>query len=374
MKNKTLAFLLLLAIIPSLSFAQLSSGTIAHNGLTRSYTLYLPANYTGNASVPLILNFHGFGGDGLQQHVNSGFRPVADTAGFILVSPTGTPLAPLGINHWNVGGWTNGSNVDDISFTSALIDSLIATYNIDSSRVYATGFSNGGFFSHRLACELGGRIAAVASVSGTFTPTMASSCSPSRPISVLQIHGTTDGVVPYNGTTGNGGMTSVDSVINHWRNYNNCGPTPAVNAVPDLDTTDGSTVERITYSGGDGATVVELLKISSGGHDWPGTAGNMDIIAAEEIWQFFARYNNYPVRVHSISERNFKLYPNPTQDILQINLPDNGNYAYQLFSITGKKIESGFFNIKNTSLNTSNLLQGIYILNINGETYKLIKE
>jgi len=374
--NKTLLLFLCSFIILNASKAQTINGSIMHDGIQRDYVLYVPTNYDSNISVPLILNFHGFGGSGAQQMANSTFRPIADTAGFIIVHPTGTPFNGF-VNHWNVGGFTNGSTVDDIGFTAALIDSLSANYNINPTRVYSTGFSNGGFFSHRLACELPNRIAAIASVSGTFTPTMQANCSPSHPTPVLQIHGTTDPTVPYDGTTGNGGMASVDSVINYWVSTNNCDTTPTTTALPDINTNDGSTVERSVYAGGDAGVSVELLKIIGGTHRWPvpsNTNANQDINASLEIWKFFSKYANTAVSTKSIDKKNFKIYPNPTNDYLRVEIPTSEKVMYELKTITGQSVSSGKLTSGQSKISFSSLPTGFYVLLLDGQAFKIRKD
>lgn len=372
--NKTLLPLIALMFLTVISSAQTLSKSFTHNGLQRDYVLHIPANYSSSTSVPLILNFHGFGGNGSNQLTTSGFNSIADTAGFIVVSPTGTPLPPVNLNHWNVGGWTTTSTVDDIAFASALIDTIAATYNVDLMRVYSTGFSNGGFFSHRLACELGHRIAAIASVSGTFTPQMQANCLPTHPTPILQIHGTTDAVVPYNGTTGNGGMLAVDTVLNYWINYNNCNTSPSVTALPDVNTTDGSTVEHIVYSGGNAGVHVEHFKITGGAHDWPGTSGNMDINASQEIWKFFSRYTNTALNINSKTMKRFALSPNPAQNNIHIELPNKGTFQFYLFSITGQQIKAGTLSEYSNSIDLSDINRGLYILKIANQSYKVFKD
>jgi len=287
---KKIIILIFISLFSFESNAQVITGSLMHDGMQRDYVAYIPLNYSNANPVPLVLNFHGFTSNGSAALTVSNFQPIADTANFIVVCPTGSPLPFVNINHWNVGGFTNTSSADDVSFTAALIDTLEADYNIDLTRVYATGFSNGGFFSHKLAFELSDRIAAIASVSGTFTPQMMMNRLPTHPTPVLQIHGTLDPTVPYYGTILNGGMASVDTVINYWINYNNCDTIATVTALPDISTNDGSTVEHYVYGNGDEGVTVELLKITGGLHDWPGSSGNMDISASREIWKFLSRH------------------------------------------------------------------------------------
>ena len=125
------------------------------------------------------------------------FNYISDTAGFIVVYPEGTLLQ--GSTHWNVGGWITGSTTDDVGFSISLLDSISNEYNIDATRVYSTGMSNGGYMSFLLACQMSDKIAAIASVTGSMTPQTYNVCNPQHPTPILQIHGTSDQTVPYLG-------------------------------------------------------------------------------------------------------------------------------------------------------------------------------
>ena len=374
---KLLAFLTLVLFgFPIISNAQLSTGSFMHDGIQRDYVVYVPTSYNGNNAVPLVLNFHGFGGNGGNQMTATNFQPIADTAGFIVVCPSGTPLSGIGPNHWNVGGWTQTSTIDDIGFASALIDTIAANYNIELTRVYSTGFSNGGFFSHRLACELPNRIAAIAPVSGTFTPQMEQNCSPSHPTPVLHIHGTSDAVVPYNGTSGNGGMTAVDTVINFWVNYNNCSNTPTSTNIPNTNTNDGSTVEHFVYTGGTSGTQVELMKIDSGGHTWPGNpGGNQDINGSLEIWKFFSRYSNTAVGTKEFEniKQSIKIFPNPSNGYVQINNTTKESYDYKIQNMIGNILVQGKIQAGLSKIDLRRLANAIYTINIDGQAFKILK-
>ncbi len=267
------------------------SGSITHDDLEREYILYIPDSYDGATPAPLLFNFHGFGSTASEQMFYGDFRPIADRAGFLVVHPQGTLFQ--GITHWNVGGWTAGSTVDDVGFTEALIDALSSEYNIDAERIYSTGMSNGGYMSFLLACQLSERFAAIASVTGSMTPETYDESNPQHPTPILQIHGTSDSVVPYEGTIWS---ESIDTVIQYWVDYDNCNPIPTITALPDIDPTDGSTVEHVVYSDGDNGVAVEHFMVVGGDHTWPGSAyggagTNYDIDASEEIWSFLSRYD-----------------------------------------------------------------------------------
>ncbi|NNE28573.1 MAG: prolyl oligopeptidase family serine peptidase, partial [Saprospiraceae bacterium] len=167
--------------------------SMEHDGQTRQYIIYVPAIYEGSEAVPLMFNFHGYTGTANGQMIGTGMRPVADTAGFIIVYPQGSLF--FGASHWNVGAWTNGSTVDDLGFTSAMIDAVASQFNIDLDRVYSCGYSNGGYFSFELACQLSNRFAAIGSVGGKMRSETFEACDPDHPMPVVTIHGTDDNVV-----------------------------------------------------------------------------------------------------------------------------------------------------------------------------------
>jgi polyhydroxybutyrate depolymerase len=289
MKVKIIIIALFSFLLVSAGLAQTSfSGSFQHNGIMRTYSVYVPAIYSPATPVPLLFNLHGYGSNNIEQEFYADFRPVADTAGFIIVHPNGT-LDGQNKRFWNTFG---SSAVDDIGFLSALIDTISESYNINPNRIYSTGMSNGGFMSYDLACALSNRIAAIASVTGSMTYARFISCNASHPMPVMEIHGTADGTVPY---AGNVLFAPIDSLVNYWARFNNCALTPAIAQVPDINTTDGSTAEHYVYDHGDFGSKVELFKIIGGGHTWPGaplTIGvtNRDFKASTEIWRFLSRY------------------------------------------------------------------------------------
>ncbi|KAF0195712.1 MAG: hypothetical protein FD166_2885, partial [Bacteroidetes bacterium] len=179
------------------------TGNFVFDGITRSWIVYLPAGFNAEESLPLMIALHGYTQNGQEIMQFSDFNTIADTGRFVVVYPNGVD------NAWNVG-FSGGSTADDVGFLSALIDTLHQQYNIDYERVYATGLSNGGFMSYRLACELGNRIAAIAPVAGTMTDESLLACAPQRMMPVLHIHGTADLIVNYNGGFG---IRSVEQVL-----------------------------------------------------------------------------------------------------------------------------------------------------------------
>jgi polyhydroxybutyrate depolymerase len=370
MKNLLLAGFLLTSL-PGFS-QQTIYDTMMHDGLDRNFILYVPASYAPGTPAPMVFNLHGYTSNADQQMIYGDFRSVADTAGFILVHPNGT-VDGNGATHWN-SGW--GTGVNDVGFTSALIDSVAADYNIDFGRVYSTGMSNGGFMSYHLACELSERIAAIASVTGTMTANSPNTCSASHPTPVMEIHGTSDSTVPYNGNTT---MTAIPLVMMHWVNFNNCSPDPVVTPVPDTNPGDGCTADHLLYPEGNNGVEVEHYRINDGGHTWPGAifpigVTNYDFNASEKIWQFFAQYN-IDGRIVGIAEESksygISLSPNPVNGQVTINLGSNHlkEIAVKVLNSTGQMVaQSSFNNARGTiKMDLSHLESGMYFIRVYGD-------
>jgi polyhydroxybutyrate depolymerase len=375
---KYITILLLIIGFSFPNFAQQTiDGSIMHDGIQRDYILYIPAIYDGNTDVPLVLNFHGFGSNANEQMHYGDFRDIADTEGFLLVHPEGT--LSNGDQFWNVGfpGSTSTSTIDDVGFTEALIDELSTLYAIDLDRVYATGMSNGGFMSFLLACQLSEKIAAVASVTGSMTQDTFNDCNAQHPTPVLQIHGTSDSVVPYDGDIT--WTLSIVDVFSFWMNYNNCDTNPIITTFPDIYTLDGSTVDHFVYSGGDNGVTTEHLKVIGGGHTWPGSAFNFpgtnyDINASMKIWQFFSRFDiNGTLSVSEFDNRQVIIYPNPTNSKINLSLKFSEELNYELFSSLGKRLIIGTIKTDNQEIDLSNLSPNIYYLKLGNQVFKILK-
>ena len=370
-----ITLLLLLLGFTFSSFAQQTiNASITHDGIQRDYILYILELYDGSSAVPLVLNFHGYGSNANEQMFYGDFRDIADTEGFLLVHPEGTTF--IGNQFWNVGFPGISSTIDDVGFTEALIDELATLYAIDLDRVYATGMSNGGFMSFLLACQLSEKIAAVASVTGSMTQDTFNDCNAQLPTPVLQIHGTEDDVVLYNGNTLS---IPIADVISYWVDYNNCETTPTTTTLPNLDVSDGSTVEHSVYEDGDNGITTEHMKVIGGGHTWPGsilnTSGtNQDIDASMEIWLFFSRYDiNGPLSVNEFDNIQVNIYPNPTQSKINLSLNFSKEVDYELFSPLGKQLMNGTFTSSNEEIDLSNLPSNIYFLKVGNQVFKILK-
>ena len=347
-----------------LNAQQTITDSILHDGIFRRYILYVPAIYSPGTEVPLILNFHGYTSYADQQMFYGNFRPIADTANFLLVHPQGT-LDGSDQPYWN-SGW--GGTVDDIGFTEALIDSLSAYYSIDQSRVYSTGMSNGGFMSYTLACELSHRIAAIASVTGSMNAMQNLTCSPQHPMPVMEIHGTSDAIVPYNGSAT---IASIQSVLDYWVSTNVCDLTPIQTEVPNINLVDGCTATHFRYVNGNNGVEIEHFRINNGAHTWPGApvvvgTTNYDINACVEIWRFFSQYDIYGkiVGLHEESQDVFSVYPNPANGLLHIAHP-NPAEVKSLTIINPRGQVVAVFSGVSSSVDVSTLSHGIYYLKVN---------
>lgn len=254
--------------------------TFTHDNQQREYLAYIPNSYDGSSSVPLLFNFHGFGGSAKEYMNNSDMRALAESETFILVYPQGTCID--GFSHWNpsLAGGDNKSSAKDLDFIEALINKLSADYNIDNKRIYACGYSNGGMFAYGLANYKSDLIAAVGSISGTALDFNAPT---SHPMPIIHLHGTSDGVIPYNGSSD---YNSAQSVIDYWTNFNNTINNPTINS----ESNGGTTIEHYVYDQGDNDVSVEHYKYIGGGHVWF-TETYQGQNTAELLWNFFSKYD-----------------------------------------------------------------------------------
>jgi polyhydroxybutyrate depolymerase len=240
-------------------------GELDFGGLQRSYLVHSPAGTDRPAG--LVINLHGSGASGAVQEAITNYDPVADALGFVVAYPDGVDAS------WADGRGASPADrrgVDDVGFLTALVDRLVRDYGVDPGRVFATGISAGAFMANRLACDRSDVIAAVAPVAGTLGAGVP--CNPSRPVSVLESHGTADPVVPYDGgpMVGLGGASdilSAPAMAARWREVGGCAGAPVEDVLP--ATGDGTAVHRLTAVGCAGGTDVVLLRIDGGGHTWP---------------------------------------------------------------------------------------------------------
>ncbi|MDA0755584.1 MAG: hypothetical protein O3A43_06065 [Proteobacteria bacterium] len=263
----------------------------AHKGLDRYYYIQL-AHPEAEGPSSVLFNLHGYGSNALEQMYYTNFNNLANTKenNFILIHPQGAPLNTVltsSSSHWNSGGWTIGSTVDDVDFIDTIIALVSQKYDLNQNRIYSTGMSNGGFMSYHLACNLSSKIAAVASVTGSMSSETYESCNPDHPTSILQVHGSIDVTVPFQGNSALG-MRSVNDVMDYWKLYNACDVDPTSIIIDYFDIE--IAVQHDTYSNCLNDVNVELYKIEGMGHTWP-YKGRYGISATEIIWEFINTYD-----------------------------------------------------------------------------------
>jgi polyhydroxybutyrate depolymerase len=263
-----------------------------HKGLARSFYIHVPADIEQLEKIPLLFTLHGFGSSAERIMGYSNFKSIADKNNFIVIFPQGAPFKTVlssASSHWNSGGWTVGSDVDDVDFINTIIDWITGEYNIDQERIYSTGMSNGGFMSYHLACNISARIAAIASVTGSMTEQTFEDCDPIHPTPILQIHGAQDRTVPYIGNSALG-MESIPDSLSYWAKFNACDSEPVV-AIADFFV-ESYSIEYWSYENCLNNTQVDLIFHSTMGHFWP-SIDSHSISASEDIWSFLSKYNIY---------------------------------------------------------------------------------
>lgn len=270
--------------------------TLIHDSLERDYILYVPSSFDSTQPTALVMVFHGGGGKARNAVRMTDFSALADEKGFLVVYPNGTGPLEEQVLTWN-GGTCCGNamlnNVDDVGFARAILTDLQTVAAIDLKRVYATGMSNGGIMSYRLACEAADIFAAIGSVAGTqnFAP-----CEPTESVAVVHFHGTDDQHLPYDGGVGSESFVgtdfaSVQDSVGFWVAFNGCDSQPRTSQFSDI--------RRDVWEGCEGNSAVELYTIIGGAHAWPGSDSpgwvggdepTQSISATIIIWEFFAAH------------------------------------------------------------------------------------
>ncbi|PZR26762.1 MAG: phospholipase [Citrobacter freundii] len=269
--------------------------TMTVDGRERSYILNLPPNYYEADGFSLVIAMHGGGGSGEQFEATSLLTQKANASGFIVVYPDGVKSdGALQARTWNAGGccdYARDNNINDVNFIRQLINKLTSTYKINPKKVYATGHSNGGMLSYRLACEMSDKIAAIA-VSGC-SMVVLQPCNPSRPVPILHMHSELDEHVPYTGGVGisNAYFPPLDSVFNVWSKKDLC-------ANPNQLVTSNAGYTLHKWSSCSNNVSIEFYLTKDGGHAWPGglpgsiigDTPSKAINANDLLWTFFQQY------------------------------------------------------------------------------------
>jgi polyhydroxybutyrate depolymerase len=258
------------------------------DGRDRIYYMHIPENISEKA--PLVFVFHGYGGNAKNMIGYSGMNPIADKNGFAVCYPQGV-FGEDEKNSWNAG--YSNPDVDDVKFITSLARFLHEEYNLDPENTFATGMSNGADICYVLACRAPEVFSAFAPVAGCMMESTFNTCNPRKPRPVFETHGTDDDITLWNGDKDYseiyGGYKGVRETFDFWVKLNKC-PTVKRDVLTDLNKEDKSFVVREIYTDGVEGNEVWLYTLVGGKHDWPGSWGNKDFMASEEIWNFFKRF------------------------------------------------------------------------------------
>ncbi|MEZ6056636.1 MAG: PHB depolymerase family esterase [Planctomycetaceae bacterium] len=267
----------------------------------RTYRLFVPPR--AKEPIPLVLVLHGGGGDGRQIERHSGFNALARTEGFAVCYPDAFE------GNWNDGRGvefmtSHQQQIDDVAFIRKLVDEIARKQQIDRSRLFVVGISNGGFMTHRLVNDASDLFCAAGVIVGGIPKPIAKDFRPKHPVSVLMMQGEADPLVPYHGgfVAGNSLrprgeiISTADTVALYLKAYNITG-SPTITDVADTDPNDGTTTKITSYADPKGEVRVQLYTIKNGGHTWPGTTPyapetligktSQDFQATKTLWTFF---------------------------------------------------------------------------------------
>ena len=357
-----------------ISFAGFVDGSYIYKGQLRKYSIYIPDIYTTrNIKVPLLLGLHGYG-DVVSNFRNICMTGIADTANYICVYAEGLPF--FGSNAWNSGAGSGlinvNSTIDDVGFLNGLIDTVISKYKIDTTRIYAFGFSFGGFMTDRLATQNSTRFAAAANVAGLHGNFLAG-LLPAKGMPYIKFHGTDDPTIKYDGTQTVGlfpgfGL-SAENTVKFWVTQNRCDTAAVIDTMPD-NADDGKRFVRFTYNNGRDNSKVVFYKVINGVHSWYGTPAS-DISYCQTIWSFFRQYSRTAV-VSAINTREstkIKVYPNPSNGIITIDLSgsDEKYTTLNLYSISGNLAFSKNINNDEQLIIENKFATGMYIIELVNE-------
>jgi len=285
---KFIPFWIALWVFAGLTSAQTNEGTMEQFTLTqddreRTYLLYTPANYAESKTYTLLLALHPASTTAQQMAEMTQFENLADTNDIIIAYPDAIA------GRWNSSGTTN---VDDLGFITALMDTLIADYTIDDDQVFVLGYSNGGLMTLKLRCMLSERIAGIISYAAPMTFAIAGDCQSEAVVSVLVIHGTSDEVFPFSGqaTVRDGvisGTFSADQTIGYLAGLNGCRVRPEGTDI----SVDNARYRAFATRYQCDDTINELITVAGLGHyGWAGTLpvtlGNRDMNLNDAIFRF----------------------------------------------------------------------------------------
>lgn len=256
----------------------------AEGRVSRRYRLHLPQGYLPSQPQPLVLEFHGAGGTAAGDDAGSGFSPLADHHDFLVAY-----LEAVHLDN-GVSAWGNARpldyGVDDLGYALAVLAAVKAHACVDPARIYVTGFSDGGGMTEMMACYAADKLAASAPMSGNYyADTVQPGCNPARPLPVLEIHGTEDGIVPYPGVGRQQGefwLWSIPRWLAAWAMRDGCHPQPVTFLQSDA-------VTGLRWEGCRAGSTVEHYRWDGGGHGLPPSIGGQD--PREAVWRFLSAHS-----------------------------------------------------------------------------------
>ncbi len=356
------ALLLTMAMLPVVH-SNAQTLTFTWQDTQRQYMLFEPSGRDG--ALPVMYFLHGLGDNITRCNNEMHFANLAERYGWVIVVPQATSVS--GYTMWNAG---LGGSADDAGFLMALLDTLIADGKVNADSVFFTGFSMGGFMTHRMAIEHGDRITACAPVSGLIAFAFADDVPP-VPVRMLHIHGTSDDVVGWNGGSAYFGTIgiSVDSVVSYWTGWNNCDDTPIVDTLPDR-VNDGLRFVRYTYSG---EAEFQLLKVIGGSHNWYQDSAAHDIDYFDEIHKFFLGGNSsLGFTDPEESNQRFDVWPNPTTGTLYVKTSEP--LTLTMYDSMGRSVMRSDLGSGINSIDLQGLSEGLYLLvDGNGASRKILR-
>ncbi len=338
--------------------------TIIVDTLAREYIKHIPATYNPSEPIPLMIALHNAYGSASEFVTMTKLSEKADEEGFIVVYPNGTGNPKF----WNAGGCCGSAmnnDIDDVGFISVLIDTLCVSYNIDTTKIFIAGFSNGSIMAYRLAAELSSKIFGIACVAGQM---MLDNINPERPVPIIHFHALDDVGVPFEGGEGSGYIfPSVNSVLNIWIEINDCADEPEI-------LVDEQGVNGKRWISDSSANIV-LYTIPKGGHSWPVNS----ISATDLLWEFFTTGNaiaeipeptNFGNLSSNISLMSFQCHPNPfsVSATISFELKQRGYVQLNVYDLYGRLVSNlinqelniGTYNI--VFANNNKFTNGIYLL------------
>lgn len=335
------------------AFSQIQ--TFEWQNVQRQYLVRTPSVYEDN--IPVLYFLHGLGDNITRLDNEFHFQQIAEQLGWAIV-------VPQALNEgygtmWNAG--LTASTTNDSGFLMALLDSLAAPYQLNLDSVFFTGFSMGGFMTHRMAIEHGDRITACAPVSGLITTYMASHTAVA-PVRMLHIHGTNDPVVGYDGGSQYFGYQlglSVDNILNYWKNANGCTGDPTIDTLPDLKN-DGLRFVRYTYDCG---TELQHIKVIGGNHTWYQNENQYDISYLTEIVRFFKGINNTTSIADNANTKQLRIFPNPTSGQVSIETDEAG--PLELIDLQGRIVARFLLQQGTNTVTLDNIPDGMYLFKTN---------